>query len=127
MTAGQYDLVIEQGATFQQVLYWSSNTSPPVPMNITGYTAKMQIRSVIGASTALMTLTTGSAGAGPVYNSGIILGTTNGQITIYITATDTLAISWVTGVYDLDLVSPTGFITRVVQGNVSVNQTATTI
>ena len=42
MAAGLYDITIEQGATFQMNLTWKDSTGSPV--NITGYTARMQVR-----------------------------------------------------------------------------------
>jgi len=119
MTAGTYDLTIEQNATFQISVFWTTSTTPPVPINVTGYTAKMQIRPAVGDPTVLATLTTS--------NGGIIMGDTDGKITLYMSDSTTLAFTWVTGVYDLDVVSPTGFVTRLLEGNVTVSQAVTTL
>lgn len=43
MTAGLANFVIEQGATFSQELIYTNENN--VPINLTGYTAKMQIKS----------------------------------------------------------------------------------
>jgi hypothetical protein len=40
MTAGRYDFIIEQGATFRKVFRWQQSNGDPV--DLTGTTAKMQ-------------------------------------------------------------------------------------
>ena len=40
--AAVYDITIEQGATFRLSLVWKDSSN--VPVNLTGYTARMQVR-----------------------------------------------------------------------------------
>lgn len=44
MAAEKLKLLIEQGATFRKTLTWKAGT-PPVPVNLTGCTARMQMRT----------------------------------------------------------------------------------
>ena len=42
MAAAQYDILIEQGATFSRTFVWKDSSE--VAVDLTGYTARMQIR-----------------------------------------------------------------------------------
>ena len=46
MQAAKLNLTIKQGATFRKRLVWRGSNKKPI--NLTGYTAKMQARSVYG-------------------------------------------------------------------------------
>ena len=71
MAAGKLKLAIEQGATFRKLLTYKAGT-PAVAVNLTGCTARMQIRSAITSPTVLVNLTT--------ENGGIVLGGTAGNL-----------------------------------------------
>jgi hypothetical protein len=45
MAATTYDILIEQGATYSQVVTYKESG---VAVNLTGYTARMQVRSHVG-------------------------------------------------------------------------------
>lgn len=87
------------------------------PQSLSGYTARLTIRNRVGG-TELAALTT--------ENAGIALDNANKAITITIPAADTAAYTWVTGVYDLELVSGAGVVTTLMRGNVAVTQEVTT-
>jgi hypothetical protein len=112
---GTYDFTIYQGATFLRVLTWKDEANALV--NLTGYTARMQIRSNKDSADPTVTLTT--------ENGGIALGGAAGTITLTITATDSAAITESEGVYDLELVSSGGVVTRLLQGAVEINKEVT--
>jgi hypothetical protein len=114
MAATTYDLLIEQGATFSQVITYKDNG---VAVNLTGYTARMQVRATLEAATALIELTTA--------NGRIALGGTAGTITLSISATDTAALTSGRGVYDLELVSGSGIVTRLLQGVATISRNVT--
>jgi len=116
MAAGKLKLAIEQGATFRKLLTYKAGT-PAVAVNLTGCTARMQIRSAITSPTVLVNLTT--------ENGGIVLGGTAGTIELIITDTATAAITWTTGVYDLEIVFPSGDVRRLVYGTVTVSPEVT--
>lgn len=114
MNAGVYDLDIERGATFLRSFYWQSEG---VAVNLTGYTAKMQVRETAASESVLFEASTA--------NGKIALNVDAGQIDLTITATETAAFEWRTGKYDLELTSPSGIVTRLLRGNVQVSQEVT--
>ena len=104
--AGIYDIVADQGATFTRVITWKDSDGVPIDLN--GYSARMQLRSQIdSAGAAVFEFTTD--------NDRISLGGTAGTITLSAAATATQAIPADTYVYDLELVE-SGVVTRLVQG-----------
>ncbi|NBX03384.1 MAG: hypothetical protein EBR02_04870 [Alphaproteobacteria bacterium] len=112
---GNYDLTIYQGATFSQILTWKDGSGELV--NLTGYTARMMARESIDAASAFITMTT--------ENGGITLGGAAGTIALSISAANTAAITAQGGVYDLELVSGGGVVTRLLAGNVFINREVT--
>lgn len=113
--AAEHDITIEQGATFQLNLVWrdASNT----PIDLTGYTARMQVKRRYADTTPLLNFTT--------ENGAITLGGTNGTVQVVGLATVTDDVPAKVCVYDLELVSPTGFVKRLVQGTAVVTPEVT--
>lgn len=106
---------IERGADYDLTMIWKPGGTDPA--DLTGYTAKMQVRKNVGASTVLLELSTS--------NSGIILGKKAGTIQLIITNVATTAIIWKHGVYDLELTAPSGKIIRFCEGLVEVSPEVT--
>lgn len=115
MAASNLKLTIEQGATFQKRVVWTAG-EPPAPVDLTGFTARMQIRAKTESATVLATLTT--------ENGGITLGGTAGTVDLLISATETASYSWTSGVYDLELVSG-AVVKRFLRGVVIVSKEVT--
>jgi hypothetical protein len=113
MSAGTLNLIIEQGATFSRVLNVLQND---IAFNLTGYDARMQIRSQINSSTTLISLAIGS---------GITIVGASGQITITISAAATAVLSFDSAYYDLEIISPSGVVTRLLQGIVELSREVT--
>lgn len=86
------------------------------PVDLTGATARMQIRDQIGGQ-ELLELTTD--------NGGLAI-TGPGTITRTISAADTAAIAWASAVYDLEVQYPDGTVQRYLQGTVTVSREVTT-
>lgn len=86
------------------------------PVSLSGFSARMQIRATVEATTALVSL---------VSPTDIALDDTNHTITITISATATAALDFEAGVYDLELVSGTGVVTRLLEGSVVVTPEVT--
>ncbi len=107
---GKLDLKIYVGATFSVTLTWETG-STPAAVDLTGYTAAMDIRSGEGG-TLLLTLSTS--------NSRITLGGAAGTIALTITAADTAALTEGLYEYDLLLTSGGGVVTPLVAGTVTV-------
>lgn len=115
MTAGTYDIIVEQGATFTLAMTWKDSAGSAV--NLTGYTARMQVRPAADSTGTLLTLTT--------ENGRIALGGAAGTITLTVAASDTAALTAGTGVYDIELVSGGGVVTRLLQGSVTISREVT--
>ena len=107
--AGIYNFTLDQGSTWTlQVVYKDSNG---VAVNLTGYTAEMQVRRKFDSDTPVLTLSTSNGGI-------TIVGATG---TLNLVATDEqAAITPGLYVYDLEL-SIGGVRTRLIQGTVTVS------
>ena len=115
MTAGTYDITIEQGATYSQVFTWKDANGASI--NLTGYTARMQARESVDTATTFIALTT--------ENGGIALGGAAGTVGLTMIATATAALSIFNGVYDLELISGAGVVTRLLEGSLTVSPEVT--
>jgi hypothetical protein len=110
-----FDLTINQGATFELTVTWKDAAGTAI--NLTGYSARMQVRETYSSSTSIVSLTSGA---------GITLGGAAGTIAIVISATTTAALTApFSGVYDLELVSAGGVVTRLLQGAATVSPEVT--
>jgi hypothetical protein len=113
---GVYSLCINQYATYTKIFTWlapppSSTTvgATPLPVDLTGYTAMMQFRPYV---------------LGPLLFDAspyLVLGGTAGTITLTIPAAQTAGFTWWQGFYDLILTSPSGIVTRLLEGTVTVS------
>lgn len=109
--AGVYDIVADQGSTFSRRITWKNSAGTPI--DLTGYTAKMQVRETVDSATVLLELST--------TNSRITLGGVAGTIDLTASATVMAALAWGQYVYDLELTSAGGVVTRVVMGSFTVS------
>lgn len=111
------NLSMYQGASFDYNLVWNTTAGTvTTPVNLTNWSARMQMRTSYDASDAALSLTSGT---------GITLGGTAGSILIEATATQTAAIGAGPYVYDLELVSPASVVTRLVEGTIIVDPEVT--
>jgi hypothetical protein len=115
MTAGIYTITIEQGSTFSLPLTWKDALGSLV--NLTGYTARLYVREEVESPAPFITLTT--------ENGGITLGGAAGTITLLMSATTTAALAQTKGVYDLELISGSGVVTRLLEGIVVIRKEVT--
>ena len=112
--AVQYNLEIDQGADwFFNVTY---ENPAGTPVNITNYTAALQLRSLPTDSTYVLSLTTGS---------GITINGASGEVEVHATANQTRSIDEGVYYYDLEITSPVGIVTRLVQGQAAVSAEVT--
>ena len=118
--AGKLNIVIEQGTTFNPVLTYTDNATPPVAIDLTGYTARMQIKL---KKTDPSFITGGEL---TTENGGIVLGGVAGTITLLITDTVTAAFVFSNAVYDLELISSGSIVTRLLQGSATLSIETTT-
>lgn len=110
-----FDISINQGATFQLQITWKDAAGTAI--DITGYTARMQVRETYSSASTIVSLTNGS---------GITLGGAAGTIAILISSATTAALTApFSGVYDLELVSGATVVTRILQGAATVTPEVT--
>ena len=112
MAAGKYDFVIEQGATFSRVIDISD-----VVTSLAGAAAYLQVRPSVTSSQTYLDLSSPS--------SGLLIDTSLLTITISLSAAETLAQTWSTGVYDLELATGAAEVTRLLEGTVTVSPEVT--
>ena len=110
MAAGTYNFILEQGATFNRILTVKENNSA---MNLTNYTVASKMRSTHDSGTVVGTFTC------------TISDAANGKITMQMTNSTTSAIEEGIYVYDLEITASSGTVTRIMQGNVTVNPEVT--
>lgn len=111
MSAGKLNITIEQGATWSKSLLWTDDGVPPAPVDLTGRTARMQIRQAQASRTAMLELTT--------ENGGITLGGAAGTIDILATAEQSATLKS-DGVYDLEIVTG-DVVERLLQGKMKLS------
>lgn len=112
--AVQYNVEIDQGADwFLNVTY---EQPAGTPVNITGYTSALQLRSLPTDATAVLSLSTGS---------GITITGASGLVAVHATATQTRAIDEGIYYYDLEITSQSNIVTRLIQGQAYVSAEVT--
>lgn len=116
MAAGIYNFTIEQGVTFRRV--WTVYDENGDPIDLTGFTARMQIRPEVESATVMVALTTS--------NGGLTLGGDSGEIEVYMSDTTTSSVE-TEGYYDLEIISPSPDfeVTRVLKGKVRLDAEVT--
>jgi hypothetical protein len=107
--SGKYNIVAEQGATFN--LNFRVETDG-TPWNLTGYTFAMQVRRSTSATTTLLNLTTAT-----MTSVGHVSATVSAA-----TMADVPAGRWV---YDIELTSSGAEVTRILEGRFIVTAEVT--
>lgn len=114
-TAGIYNMSMDQGATFARQFTWKNKLKNPV--DLTGYTARMQIRPTKMSEDIILSLTT--------ENGRIVLGDDEGTINLSVSASITASLTPDKYFYDIELVSPGGVVVRLLKGSIKVNAEVT--
>ena len=107
--SGKYNIVAEQGATFN--LNFTIATDG-VALNLTSYTFAMQVRRSSNSSTALLNITSAT-----MNSSGSVSVTASAAL-----MSDIPAGRWV---YDIELTSSGGQVTRILEGRFIVKAQVT--
>lgn len=118
MSAGQYSFDIEQGSSFDRTVTWYSDAAGTTPVDLTGYTARMKVKTDDLATTILDSAS----------NITLTLGGAAGTVRIQVTATVTAGLAATTKrslAYDLELVNGST-VTRLIEGKVGVRREVTT-
>ena len=110
MAAGSYNFTLEQGSTFSREITVQDSGSA---MNLTGYQARMQMRSTHDSSTIALQFDVSISNA------------SQGKIQISKAATDTANVEEGMYVYDLEIESGSSGVTRLMEGKVTVTPEVT--
>ena len=111
VTPAQYDLTIYQGANFSQRLTFLQSSDGD-PVDLSGFTARMQLRQSVNSTTPLIELTT--------ENGRITLGDAAGTVDLALNASETASLTAGTAVYDLEIVQSETSADRYAQGSVTI-------
>jgi hypothetical protein len=106
ITPGNRNLMIFQGAMYSKTFTWTNDDDSPV--DLTGYTAWLQVRPHSGSETVFLEMSTD--------DDTITLGDEAGTITLELDAEATSELDFTWGHYDLLLTSPEG-ATRLIQAS----------
>ena len=108
MQPAHIDLEVFKGSTFVKIIQWKTG-APSVAVNLTGCTARMQIRKAVNDTVILDTLTTENGKLA-------IHEPLNGKFKITIPASTSSAYTFTSAVYDLEIVFTDSTVTRVIEG-----------
>ena len=109
--AGYYDFTVERGVTFKRTLGWRVGG---LPVDITGFTAKLEGRKTLTQPVPDFVLTSDPGG-------GIVMGKADGRIDINVTPAGSSELK--SGIYFYWLDINTGSeVTRLLEGRVTVKE-----
>lgn len=110
MAAAPYRLTFRRGDSYARTFNVTLKATG-APKDLTGYTARLQVRRHADSPTPFLTLTTDPGG-------GITLGSSS--ITVTQDTAATAAMKWAVGVWSLELVAPGGTVTPLLAGDAEV-------
>jgi hypothetical protein len=114
MTPGRYNIKVYQGSTFSLAPQWKIDGTY---VNVTGYTAALSVKNSPTSATTIVSLTSA--------NGRITVGTTDGKFTLALNAATTAGLAAGSYVYDLEVTSPGGVVTRLLEGGFIVYEGVT--
>lgn len=114
MTPGRVNFICPQGSTFNRRITYKIDE---VPVNLTGYSSRLQVRETHYATDVIADLST--------VNGDITLGGSAGTIDILITDAETATFDAGTFVYDLEIEASNGTVDRLIEGNFIVTPEVT--
>jgi hypothetical protein len=115
MTAGIYNFTIDQGAQYTTQIIWADSSGNPI--DLTGYTAAMQLREQAASPNPSALNLTSS-------NGGITITPLAGEMDILMTSAQTGALDPGFYVYDLEIALGS-VVTRIIQGQITVSAQVT--
>ena len=115
MTAGIYNFTIDQGAQYTTQIILADSIGNPI--DLTGYTAAMQLREQAASPNPSSLNLTSS-------NGGITITPLAGEMDILMTTAQTGALDARFYVYDLEI-TLSGVATRIIQGQITVSAQVT--
>ena len=125
MAAGRYSFIIEQGSTLNLELQYKDENG--VPIDLSNYSGKMQLRSSVDSSIVILELSSSLQADGTGLNFSGSNGSTppaSGSVGIFISATSSSALDFTEAVYDLEITSGS-IVTRILEGKVKLSKEVT--
>lgn len=121
MRAVRYDLYIEKGATLTRIFRYKDSDGDAI--DLTGYVARMKVRANNHAGDVVDGFDLSTENSPPE----LVIDGTAGEIALTVADEVTAAVPAATcaGVYDLEIESPTGEVTRLAEGKVRFSPEAT--
>lgn len=126
MSAAKYSFVIEQGATLNFQIDWTDVSGSPV--DLTGYSARMQIRPETESDVIYLNMSSSTDGCGvtgiSLSGSNFVTPVQSGSIGVYISSYDTTNLNFNQAYYDLEMVTDCE-VTRLIEGQVQLSKNVT--
>jgi len=113
-TPGKYDITMYQGASFDYTFAWKIDDTP---VNLVGYSARMQVRRSHPDPIVFIEMTT--------ENGRITLGGSAGTISLQMPPEETEFVGAAVYIYDIELESPQGEVYRLLEGKFIVSPEVT--
>jgi len=105
---GRYNISVYQGTTFTLAPVWKIDN---LPVDLTGYSADMQVRDV--SNNLITELSTA--------NGRAVISTGLGKTTFTLTANETAALAAGTYTYAFNLTSPSNYVYQILNGGFVIN------
>ena len=113
--AGQKNFEVDQNATFSFVVEYKDENDNVI--DLTGASAKMQVRDVKGGSKLAVTLTSPSG--------GIVINGSLGKLTVTLTPTQTNKIFYPKSAYDIMVIDSNANKIKLLEGFMTLNRSVT--
>lgn len=111
MAAIKYNFELNQGETFEMTL--TVLTTDRRPYNLSGFTVRSQAKNAYTDIDPIVTFTTE------------VVDPPSGKIRLSLTDEQTSALEFTKALYDVEIESETGFVTRVLQGTITLSREVT--
>jgi hypothetical protein len=119
MSAGRYDIILEQGATFDLPLRYEDSVGG---VDLSSYSARMQVREA-PASALLVEFNSALSANGFIFMTGAAEDRedgANGNLRVFMSAANSAALPRFSGRYDLELSDSSGYVIRLLEGQFRV-------
>jgi hypothetical protein len=113
--AGQKNFEVDQNTTFTFIVEYKDNAGSAI--NLTGASAKLQVRDTKGGTKLAFTLTSPSG--------GITIDAPNGKLTVRMTPTQTNKMFYPKSSYDLMLTYSNSIKTKLLEGFLTLSRSVT--
>lgn len=117
MPAAYWKILVDQGETWRLTLRLTDHDTGD-PLDLTGYTARMQVRESTTSPSPLVSLTSAPGG-------GITITPSTGTLALFIADDVTASWQWRYGMYGLEIESPGSDTTPLLKGEVEVSAEVT--